>query len=62
VIHVIPCAYVHHTNEAEQAVAAAINRLEEHDVYPIGRYGHWDYTSMEDSILSGIETAQRVSC
>lgn len=36
-IHVIQCAYVHHTHEAKQAVAAAISRLVENDVHPIGR-------------------------
>jgi hypothetical protein len=34
------------------AVRLILNRLKEHDVYPIGRYGLWDYTSMEDSMES----------
>ena len=33
--------------------------LAEHGVYSIGRYGGWDYTSMEDSIVDGIATARR---
>ncbi len=55
VTHVMRCAYVHHTPEREAAVAAILHRLAEFDVHPIGRYGLWDYMSMEDSIHSAIE-------
>ena len=61
VSHLIKCAYVHLTPERDGAVAAILERLGQHGVFPIGRYGGWDYTSMEDSILSGIETARRVT-
>ncbi|MGA8090317.1 MAG: NAD(P)-binding protein [Terracidiphilus sp.] len=50
--HTIRCAYVHHTPARDRVVSAALARLKEHDVHPIGRYGLWDYTSMEDSIDS----------
>ncbi len=54
--HTIRCAYVHHTPARDQVVATALARLKEHDVHPIGRYGLWDYTSMEDSIESARST------
>jgi protoporphyrinogen oxidase len=61
VTHLIRCAYVHLTPERETVLPAIVERLERHGVFPIGRYGTWDYTSMEDSILSGIDTARRVA-
>lgn len=60
VTHVMSCAYVHHTPERERVVADVFRRLAESDVHPIGRYGLWDYTSMEDSVSSGMETVERV--
>jgi hypothetical protein len=59
VTHIIRCAYVHHTRNREDVVANIMKRLSQYDVYPIGRYGLWDYISMEDSICSGISTVQR---
>lgn len=60
IIHVIRCAYVHHTLNWSQYVPQAIERLVSFNVYPIGRYGLWDYTSMEDSIRSGIDTIEKI--
>jgi protoporphyrinogen oxidase len=57
----LDCAYVHLTPERDGIVAEILHRLAKAGVYPIGRYGCWDYTSMEESILSGIETARRVA-
>jgi protoporphyrinogen oxidase len=50
--HVLRHAYVHHTADRDGTVQAMMTRLREYDVLPIGRYGLWDYTSMEDSIES----------
>lgn len=55
--HWIDCAYVHFTPDREKAVAGIREILRAKGVHPIGRYGLWDYLSMEDSIYSGIETA-----
>ena len=55
------CAYVHLTPERDRMVPAILERLAQHRVFPIGRYGNWDYTSMEDSIMSGIDTARKVA-
>ncbi|HEY5658471.1 MAG TPA: FAD-dependent oxidoreductase [Myxococcota bacterium] len=55
----IPCAYVHQTPEAEQFAPWAKQVLRSHGVIPIGRYGLWGYTSMEDSIHSAIDAVEK---
>lgn len=52
VIHVMRHAYVHLTPQRDKAMDAILKRLREFQVFPIGRYGQWDYTSMEDSMES----------
>lgn len=52
VIHVMRHAYVHHTPHRDQTLHTILTRLRESCVFPIGRYGLWDYTSMEDSMES----------
>jgi protoporphyrinogen oxidase len=52
VTHIIRHAYVHHTNNRDQLVCSILDRLRKHNVRAIGRYGLWDYTSMEDSMES----------
>lgn len=56
----IPCAYVHFTPQRSKAVQLLNNAMQQHHVSLIGRYGLWDYISMEDSIISGIETAKSI--
>jgi protoporphyrinogen oxidase len=56
-IHVMRHAYVHHTPYRDQIVDPVLTRLREAQVFPIGRYGLWDYTSMEDSMESARTTA-----
>jgi protoporphyrinogen oxidase len=60
VIHVIRHAYIHHTVARESIVSAVMLRLHQHGVYPIGRYGLWDYTSMEDSMESARSAVREV--
>jgi protoporphyrinogen oxidase len=60
VIHVIEYAYVHHTIGRETLMNLILDRLHEFGVYPIGRYGLWDYTSMEDSMESARLAVQKV--
>lgn len=50
VAHIMRYAYVHHTRKRDQLVSSIQERLRKADVYTIGRYGSWDYTSMEDSM------------
>jgi protoporphyrinogen oxidase len=52
VTHIIRCAYVHHTKNRDRLVHSILERLRKRGVFPIGRYGLWDYTSMEDSMES----------
>lgn len=59
-IHEIEHAYVHFTEERERLLPEIFARLHHHGVFPIGRYGLWDYMSMEDSIKSAISTVQEV--
>ncbi|HEX3625625.1 MAG TPA: NAD(P)-binding protein [Verrucomicrobiae bacterium] len=58
--HILHCAYVHHTPVAERLVGSIFDRFSTARVFPIGRYGRWDYTSMEDSIEDGISTVDKV--
>lgn len=61
VVNIMRFAYVHHTHDRDATVTAIVRRLETCRLYPIGRYGLWDYTSMEDCICSAIETVERTT-
>ena len=52
VMHVMRHAYIHHTPQRDAALDLIFARLRKACVFPIGRYGLWDYISMEDSIDS----------
>ena len=52
VAHVMRHAYIHHTPLRDKALNMIFARLREASVFPIGRYGLWDYISMEDSMES----------
>jgi protoporphyrinogen oxidase len=52
VIHVMRHAYIHHTPQRDRALETILRRLRQAGVHPIGRYGLWDYISMEDSMDS----------
>ncbi len=56
----IPCAYVIHDQQHAQAVATIQNFLRSRNVHSIGRYGAWEYSSMEDALLAGAETAHLI--
>jgi len=36
------------------------NYLKENNIYSIGRFGAWEYSSMEDAIIAGKDTAHRL--
>jgi protoporphyrinogen oxidase len=59
-IYTIDCAYVHMTPRREELVPQIRKKLANFYIYPIGRYGLWDYCGMEDSILSGIQAAAKL--
>lgn len=58
--NIIDPAYVHFTHNYELIVKNILNYTEPNNVHFIGRYGMWDYISMEDSIRSGMNTANRI--
>jgi len=60
VVHVMRHAYVHLTPQRDKAVGTILKRLQESRVFPIGRYGLWDYTSMEDSMESARAAAREL--
>jgi len=56
----IPCAYVTYDAHHRQATRAIHRYLERHGIHSIGRYGRWEYSSMEDALLEGRATARRL--
>ena len=56
----IQCAYVVFDQHRQTYLQGLIDYLESLDIYTAGRYGRWDYYSMEDSILSGKASAEKV--
>jgi protoporphyrinogen oxidase len=59
-VHPINCAYVHLTPQREAVIPKIMERLNKFGIYPVGRYGLWDYMAIEDSIHSGISEAARL--
>lgn len=57
----IPSAYVVFDRHRQTHLQSLVDYLENHDIHTAGRYGRWDYFSMEDSIRSGKEIADKVS-
>ncbi len=53
-------AYVIFDEHYEEALATIHPYLESQRIYAIGRYGAWIYNAMEDSLLAGKATAERV--
>jgi protoporphyrinogen oxidase len=53
-------AYVVFDEHRQRRLETLLNYLESRDIYSAGRYGNWDYYSMEDSILSGKKAAEAV--
>ncbi len=56
----IPFAYVIFDRHRQCHLDKLSGYLESMDIFPAGRYGKWDYYSMEDSILSGRDVASNV--
>jgi protoporphyrinogen oxidase len=57
----IPVAYVLFDGDHAAARDEVLAGLQEHDVVAAGRYGRWEYSSMEDALLSGREAARALS-
>ncbi len=56
----IPHAYCIYDRHRKRAVARLRRYFEAREVYPIGRYGRWEYGSMEDALLQGLEIGRRL--
>jgi protoporphyrinogen oxidase len=59
-IHV-PHAYVLFDRHRARVLPAILSELESRGVYSIGRYGAWEYGTMEDALRQGMEAARRIA-
>ena len=57
----IPVAYVLFDHHHQKARALVLDHLSAHGVQVAGRYGRWEYSSMEDALLSGREAARKLA-
>ncbi len=57
----IPCAYVIFDRRRKQVLPGMLKYLEDHGVYSIGRYGGWTYSTIEDALKEGMETAEKLA-
>ena len=57
----IQTAYVVFDEHRQKHLETLVDYLESKHIHTAGRYGRWDYYSMEDSILSGQTIAQKVA-
>jgi len=55
----IPHAYVTYDQWRENHLASLLQRLQEHDIYSVGRYGAWKYSSMQEAVLDGKTVADQ---
>ena len=53
-------AYVLFNKERAHALPRIFSWLEEHDIFVAGRYGEWDYYSMDDTIASAMRVVEKV--
>ena len=56
----IKYAYVVYDHNYSRIIKKIKNYLESNKIYSIGRYGSWEYSSMEDAILSGKEIIDKI--
>ncbi|MBP5617010.1 MAG: FAD-dependent oxidoreductase [Elusimicrobiaceae bacterium] len=57
----VPHAYVLFNAERAQRVPALLAALEKQGCYCVGRYGRWEYSFMETSLLQGDQIAQNLA-
>jgi hypothetical protein len=57
----IDCAYVLYDLKRTQALQTIFPYLHRHNIFSIGRYGAWEYNSMEGAILAGKQIAEKLS-
>ena len=57
----IKTAYIIFDENRQKHLQKLISYLESRDIHTAGRYGQWDYYSMEDSIKSGKAIAEKIA-
>ena len=57
----IPHAYVVFDEERKQVLPKLLALLTERGITSIGRYGAWEYSSMEKALQDGMEAAKTLS-
>ena len=53
-------AYAIYDRNRSRAVSPCLRFFESQDIHPGGRYGRWEYGTMEDALLQGLEAAKRL--
>lgn len=53
-------AYVIYDQNYRSTSSSLIDYLKENNIYSIGRYGGWNYSSMEDAILDGVNVVKEI--
>ena len=56
----LPGAYVIYDQKRDGVVSGLLDFLKKNGVFSVGRYGRWEYGSMESAISQGIETAHTI--
>jgi protoporphyrinogen oxidase len=57
---IIPVSYIIFTRDWKAAVPPLLEKLKNYNIYSIGRYGSWNYTSMSDDIQSAIKCVTQI--
>ncbi len=57
----IPYAYVIYDRERDRNFKMIKKYLEKQNIYSVGRYGDWKYSTMEEAILEGKEVAEKLA-
>jgi len=57
----IPCAYVLYDAHRKKALPLISRFLQKNRIYSIGRYGSWEYSSIEDAVRQGKKIAEKVA-
>jgi hypothetical protein len=55
-----PCAYALPLMGGAQAAATTRRSLEAFDIHPVGRFGEWKYSNMEDALVDGRVAVDRL--
>jgi protoporphyrinogen oxidase len=58
---VIDPAYVIYDRYRRVALPAIFDALEKEQIYSLGRFGGWEYSSMEDALRHGMQMAERLT-